>query len=132
MIINNKYTKNEKLKSKKDIEHLFKKGKSINAFPIRVIYVKKNDPKGISINAGVTVSKKNIKLAVKRNLIKRRIREAYRLSNSKLKGYLKENDLELNLMFIYSSKEILPYSQIDDKIKVLLTRLAEVNEVVSQ
>jgi len=132
MIINNKYTKNEKLKSKKDIEHLFKKGKSINAFPIRVIYVKKNDPKGISINAGVTVSKKNIKLAVKRNLIKRRIREAYRLSNSQLKGYLKENDLELNLMFIYSSKEILPYSQIDDKIKVLLTRLAEVNEVVSQ
>jgi ribonuclease P protein component len=132
MIINNKYTKNEKLKSKKDIEHLFKKGKSINAFPIRVIYVKKNDPKGISINAGVTVSKKNIKLAVKRNLIKRRIREAYRLSNSQLKGYLKENDLELNLMFIYSSKEVLPYSQIDDKIKVLLTRLAEVNEVVSQ
>jgi ribonuclease P protein component len=132
MIINNKYTKNEKLKSKKDIEHLFKKGKSINAFPIRVIYVKKNDPKGISINAGVTVSKKNIKLAVKRNLIKRRIREAYRLSNSQLKGYLKENDLELNLMFIYSSKEVLPYSQIDDKIKVLLTRLAEVNEVVSK
>tara|TARA_B110001469_G_C9505342_1_gene252135 strand:+ start:254 stop:652 length:399 start_codon:yes stop_codon:yes gene_type:complete len=132
MINNNKYSKNEKLKSKKDIEYLFKKGKSINAFPIRVIYVKKNDPTGIAINAGVTVSKKNIKLAVNRNLIKRRIREAYRLSNSKLKGYLKENDLELNLMFIYSSKEILPYSQIDDKIKVLLTRLAEVNEVVSQ
>tara|TARA_B100000809_G_scaffold224679_1_gene235018 strand:+ start:2222 stop:2620 length:399 start_codon:yes stop_codon:yes gene_type:complete len=132
MIINNKYSKNEKLKSKKDIEYLFKKGKSINAFPIRVIYVKKNDLTGISINAGVTVSKKNIKLAVNRNLIKRRIREAYRLNNSQLKDNLKVNDLELDLMFIYSSKETLAYSQINDKIKVLLTRLAEVNEVVSQ
>jgi ribonuclease P protein component len=129
MILNNKYTKNEKLKSKKDIEHLFKKGKSVNAFPIRVIHVKKAEPKGILINAGVTVSKKNIKLAVHRNLIKRRIREAYRLNNSELKEHLKKNELEVNVMFIYGAKEILPYALIEEKIKVLLTRLIELHEV---
>ncbi len=129
MIIKNNYSKNEKLKSKKDIEYLFKKGKSINAFPIRVIHVKKNEFKDIPINAGVTVSKKNIKLAVNRNLIKRRIREAYRLNNSELKSHLKNNTIELDVMFIYSSKEILPFSQIEDKIKVLLTRLIEISEV---
>ncbi len=118
---NNKYSAKEKLKSKKDIEMLFKKGKSINAFPIRAIYLQKNDTDNTSINAGVTVSKKNVKLAVNRNLIKRRMREAYRLNNQDLKG----SELALDIMLIYTSKEILPYNLIERKIKVLLTRLTE-------
>lgn len=132
MITSNNYSKNEKLKSKKAIDHLFSKGKSINAFPIRVIYTSKPEPESIIINAGMTVSKKNIRLAVNRNLIKRLIREAYRLNNNELKSHLKNMNSELNIMFIYSSKEILPYSLIEDKIKVLLTRLIEVSEVVSE
>lgn len=118
---NNKYSAQEKLKSKKDIDLLFKKGKSINAFPIRAIYIKKNETSSNPINAGFTVSKKNIKLAVNRNLIKRRMREAYRLNNHSLKN----SELMLNIMFIYSSKEILPYETIERKIKVLLSRLSE-------
>ena len=132
MITKNNYSKNEKLKSKKAIDLLFSKGKSINAFPIRVIYTSKSKLDGIPVNAGMTVSKKNIKLAVNRNLIKRRIREAYRLNNNELKSHLKNIDNELNIMFIYSSKEILPYALIESKIKVLLTRLIEVSEVVSE
>ncbi|MGB0887343.1 MAG: ribonuclease P protein component [Vicingaceae bacterium] len=130
MITKNKYSKNEKLKSKKDLEHLFKKGKSINAFPVRLIYVKKNELMNVSINAGVTVSKKNIKLAVNRNLIKRRIREAYRLNNKAIIESLKKNNTEINLMFIYTSKEVLPYHKIEAKIKTLLNRLIEKNELV--
>lgn len=129
---NNKYPKNEKLKSKKAIDLLFSKGKSINAFPIRVIYVPKLKLDDTPVNMGVTVSKKNIKLAVNRNLIKRRIREAYRLNNNELKIHLKNINSELNLMFIYTSKQILPYKEIENKIKVLLTRLIELSEVVSE
>jgi len=128
MIVKKNYSNKEKLKSKKDIEHLFKQGKSINAFPLRVIYVKKSETKNITINAGVSISKKNIKLAVNRNLIKRRVREAYRLNNSKIKTHLQKNGVEINLMFIYSAKEILSYQKIEYKIKVLLTRLIETNE----
>lgn len=128
----NKYPKNEKLKSKKAIDLLFSKGKSINAFPIRVIYVPKLKLDDTPVNMGVTVSKKNIKLAVNRNLIKRRIREAYRLNNNELKIHLKNINSELNLMFIYTSKQILPYKEIENKIKVLLTRLIELSEVVSE
>ncbi len=129
---NNKYSKNEKLKSKKAIDLLFSKGKSINAFPIRAIYVSKTEFDGISINMGVTVSKKNIKLAVNRNLIKRRVREAYRLNNHEFKKHLINTHSELNLMFIYTSKQISSYKEIEDKIKVLLTRLIELSEVVGK
>ncbi|MBL4593218.1 MAG: ribonuclease P protein component [Flavobacteriales bacterium] len=132
MELNNKYAKNEKLKSKKAIDLLFSNGKSINAFPIRVIYISKPELEGIPVNMGVTVSKKNIKLAVNRNLIKRRVREAYRLNNNELKTYLLNANSELNIMFIYTSKQILPYKEIEDKIKVLLTRLIELSEVVSE
>jgi len=128
MEINNRYPKDEKLKSKKDIDALFSKGKFINAFPLRVIYLPKITSDKALINMGVTVSKKKIKLAVNRNLIKRRIREAYRLNNIELK----KSKLELNLMFIYTSKQILPYKEIEAKIKVLLTRLIELSEVVSE
>ena len=132
MKANNKYSKSEKLKSKKAIDHLFSKGKSINAFPVRAIYTNKPNPENVLINAGVVVSKKNIKLAVNRNLIKRRMREAFRLNNHELKAYLKNTGTELDIMFIYSSKEILPFSTIERKIKALLTRLSESSEVVSQ
>ena len=132
MEISSKFSKNEKLKSKVAIELLFSKGKTINAFPLRVIYLKKIDCTGIIINAGVSVPKKNIKLAVNRNLLKRRIREAYRLNNNELKKQLKKNEIEFNLMFIYTSKQILPYKEIEDKIKVILTRLNELSEVVDK
>jgi len=122
----NKYSKNEKLKSKKAIEHLFSKGKSLNAFPLRAIFTKKPIPENVPINAGVVVSKKNIKLAANRNLIKRRMREAYRLNNHDLKASLTAKETELDIMFIYSSKEILPFATIEGKMKALLMRLSEV------
>jgi len=132
MVISYKFSKNEKLKSKTAIELLFSKGKSIHAFPLRVVYLKKINCTGTLVNAGVSVPKKNIKLAVNRNLLKRRNREAYRLNNNELKIQLKKSGIEINLMFIYTSKQILPYQEIEDKIKVILSRLNELSEVVSE
>lgn len=129
---NNKYPKNEKLKSKKAIDLLFTKGKLINDAPFRLIYLPKASPEGTPIAMGVTVSKKNIKLAVNRNLIKRRVREAYRLNNNDLKSHLKTIEVEINIMFIYTSKQIIPYKEIEAKIKVILTRLIEVSEMASE
>jgi len=121
--INYRFPKNEKLKSKKDIGLLFTKGKRINNFPLRAIYSIKPEKSDILLNIGVSVPKKNIKLAVNRNLLKRRVREAYRLNNVSLKKALTENNKQLNIMFIYSSKQICSYQEIENKIKVILNRL---------
>lgn len=123
------FPKKEKLKSVKDIDLLFKKGKSIHQNPFRLIYLEKMEKNGIAINFGVSVPKKKIKLAVNRNLIKRRIREAYRLNNKTLKNVLSNSGKELNIMLIYGSEQILSYSEIESKIKVILYRLTESFEV---
>lgn len=123
--ISYKFSKKEKLKSQKEIELLFKQGKSINKFPIRLIYKVKNEQNNVPINFGVSVPKKKIKLAVNRNLIKRRIREAYRLNNHDLKTKLLEKQKEINMMVIYGSEQILSYKEIEEKIKVILSRLRD-------
>jgi ribonuclease P protein component len=132
MVTNNKFSKHEKLKSKIAIDTLFSKGKSINEYPIRLVFLPKEEASYIVANVGVVVPKKQVRLAVNRNLIKRRLREAYRLNNNELKTVLKKNDLSLNMMFIYSNKQILDYTAIEDKIKVILTRLIEQCEVAGK
>jgi len=129
---NNKFLKQEKLKSKKSIDLLFSKGKKVNAFPIMAIYDEKLDSGLGNLSVGVAVSKKNIKLAVNRNLLKRRMREAYRLNNEELKNHLKQSERGLNIMFVYTAKQILTYGEIEEKIKVILTRLIELSEVAGE
>lgn len=119
----NKFPKIEKLKSTKDLDGLFGGGKSIHESPIRAIYKKKAEKSTVTLSVGVSAPKKLIKLAVNRNLIKRRIREAYRLNNHQLKQTLIDSETQLNIMFVYTSKQLFSYSEIEDKIKVILNRL---------
>ena len=64
----------ERLKGKKQIEKLFVSGRSIGAFPLRLVYIETE----IINKVGVSVSKKHFKNAVDRNKIKRAAREAFR------------------------------------------------------
>lgn len=59
----------------------------------------------------ISVSKRNFKRAVDRNTLKRRIREAYRLNKNQLSGPNK-----YVIAYLYTVKEILPSSQIHQRL----------------
>ena len=115
--IKHTFPKSERLTGKKSIEELFSKGSSFYMHPI-VLKYKLVD--GTSHRALFAVSKKNLKKAVDRNLIKRRLREAYRLNKHQLSA---KNNSFYNLAFIYTDPHILAYEEIENRLSKLLKRL---------
>ena len=119
------FPKNQKLCNEKAIERLFENGKSLTEKPFRIIYNIDNNNEDVFLKALIVVPKKRVRLASDRNVIKRRVKEAYRLQKSEFEKYLKSNNHQLNLAIIYQKHEILDYKLIEVKIKLLLSRLKE-------
>ena len=119
------FPKNQKLCNEKSIARLFENGNSISEKPFRIIYNIDNNNEDVFLKALIVVAKKRVRLASDRNVIKRRVKEAYRLQKSELEKYLKSNNHQLNLAIIYQKHEILDYKLIEEKIKLLLSRLKE-------
>jgi ribonuclease P protein component len=118
--MNFSYPKSEKLKSKKTIDLLFSKGKSVSKYPLRLVYVESDFDISESrdfgtaqkIKMGVSVSKKYFKHAVDRNYFKRLLREAYRLNKHLLIDHLEKPHA---FMFFYQSNDRLSYQEIETK-----------------
>ena len=117
------FPKKQKLCSEKEIEILFKNGKSISENPFRAVWTFKENNDNSFVKLLIVVSKKRLKLAVDRNVIKRRIKEAYRLQKKQLELFLESNNQQLNLAIIYQQEEILDYKTLEEKINLLLVRL---------
>ena len=117
------FQKNHKLKNSRDITELFISGKSIYFSPLKVKYlifpVKTEPP----ILAGFTVSKKLFKSAVIRNLLKRRMREAYRLNKQLIENQLGNSQKRIHVMFIYQYDRISTYLEIENSVKQVLNKL---------
>lgn len=111
------YSKKEKLKSLKLIEQLFSEGKSVSAFPLRMVYLKIDSETDSHMKAGVSVSKRNFKKAVDRNHIKRLLREAYRLNKE---TYFNNISDSYALMILYISKDGTDFVSVEKKMKQLL------------
>lgn len=121
----NRLRKPERLSRKKIIEKLFAGGsRSFSIFPLRVVWLPVEE---LDVQASllVSVSKRRFKRAVKRNRVKRQIREAYRLNKQPLLEALAEKDLRLALAFIYLSDELTDSAVIAEKMKIALVRIVE-------
>ncbi|MGN6603748.1 MAG: ribonuclease P protein component [Ginsengibacter sp.] len=112
----------EKLKSRKLIQKLFKEGKSFSEFPFRILFLE-NEKEGEVLQAAFSVSKRHFKQAVKRNRIKRLMRESYRLRKPRFKTFLFENDKRLSVFFIYTASEMPSFSEIFEKTTKVLERI---------
>ena len=113
------FPKKEKLKGKKLVEQLFKEGKSLSGFPLRLFYLKIDSPADAKVKAGVAVPKKNFKSAVERNRIKRLLRESYRLNK-----HLVFNNSEGSFAFLilYLGKEMPDYHKVEKSMQIVLQK----------
>ena len=120
--------KQERLKSRKLIDRLFREGKNFSVFPYRVYYVCgeqvfKDPGTDFPVAFGVGVGTRHFKKAVDRNRIKRLGRESYRLQKLPLYEALRQRNLQMAVFFLYTARELPAYGQIYEKIGVILERL---------
>jgi ribonuclease P protein component len=123
--------KSERLKSRKQIEQLFKEGKSFVVFPYKVFYVFTNHRQSTNegLQFGIGVSNRNFKKAVDRNRIKRITREAWRLQKNELKELTTKQEVPFNVFLIFTGKELVEYNFAKEKVAVILKKLIKlINE----
>lgn len=121
----NTLRKPERLNRKKVIEKMFAGGsRSFSVFPLRVVYLPVGELDA-PVSILVSVSKRHFKRAVKRNRMKRRIREAYRVNKQELLNVLAQKQIRLAVAFIYLSDDLVAFSVIEERMKTALARIAE-------
>ena len=113
------FRKSERLYKRKEIQELFEKGSSFHLYPFRVV-VMRQDPPGRSHKVLISVPTRVFRRAVDRNLLKRRIREAYRLQKYKLP------EGPLTLAFIYTGSKLLPFSEISQKMAMAFGKMDKI------
>lgn len=109
--------KEERLKSKKLIEELYQKGDSVKVFPLRMIFLQTEHTSNFPVQIGVSVAKRNFKLAVHRNRIKRLMRESYRLQKEIVYNHVESPYI---FMISYIGKVEVPYQELFLKMEKLL------------
>jgi len=119
------FNKIERLCSKKAIDDLFANGKSKTQFPFKLIFQLSEFESPYPARAMFVVPKKKHKRANKRNDIKRRMREVYRLNKHTLYTALKHH--KIDMMFICLSNEVLSYAEIEKAMLSLMTKLSEID-----
>ena len=122
--------RSERLRSLTAIRRLFGEGRSGFVYPYRYVWLagKQSDEvpsDGRGIEVMFSVPKKFHKRANKRNLLKRRTREAYRLGRESLVERAKERGVELQLALIYSTKECHNYKTIENAVQRILAQVCE-------
>ncbi len=118
----------ERLKSRKQIQRIFREGHSFLQFPLRIVWMQVMEPQGESpIRFAVSVGKRRFRKAVDRNRLRRRVREAFRLHKHELKGRIGPGR-QVACMAIYIAPEALPYARIEKAMQKALDRLGKAFE----
>lgn len=117
----NALTRGERLRTLGAIRRLFESGEGGFVYPLRYLFFAESDTEG-SVRVLFSVPKRYHKRANKRNLLRRRTKEAYRLNRYLLST---EQPLAIDLALIYSSKEKSDYRRVEQSVRKILKTISE-------
>lgn len=115
----------EKLKSRKELEALYAEGRSLSAYPLRLIYLAADPARKVPVQVAISAPKRKMKAAHDRNRMKRLVREAWRHHKHPLLSYCREHNKTYNLLFISQCNTPAGYTQVEEKLTLLLKRLIQ-------
>ncbi|PKQ63519.1 ribonuclease P protein component [Labilibaculum filiforme] len=125
------FKKEERLTHKILIGKLFSEGKGFICYPFRIVWKEAKLNSEFPAQVAITVSKRSFKKAVTRNLLKRRIREIYRLTKREFYQELEHKGIQIAFMVVYLPKTILTTSEMEHKLVKALKRIPKEYEMHS-
>jgi ribonuclease P protein component len=126
MAANYSFGKTEHLKSNLSIQDLLKNGQTVSGYPLKIYWkISSDNHQKSSVRVALSVPKRKFKRAVDRNLIKRRIRESYRLNKYIVINPLRDKELNVIMIILFLSDEFISFDSVDALIRKLLHKLAK-------
>ncbi|MFZ2285756.1 MAG: ribonuclease P protein component [Bacteroidales bacterium] len=118
------FSKGERLCGIKAVSELFSGGRTVNMPPLRLIYrILPADENLQTLRVMISVPKRHFKKAVDRNLIRRRIKEAWRMNKTPLKEVLSGSNRRLEVAIIWNDTVIRNWEETLTAVKEALGRL---------
>ena len=110
--------KYERICKENDIQALFDKGVGMSVYPYRVIFLFHHDEsRPVTVRLLVSVSKKRFHHAVKRNRVKRLMREAWRRNKAPLYEICERDNISVDVALVYTATVIHSYEEMLEKTK---------------
>jgi ribonuclease P protein component len=117
------FGRKEKLKSRKQLDELFAKGKSFSVFPVKVFYSLNQEATDFPVKLAVGATKRSFKKAVDRNRIKRLLREAYRLNKQPLIDWSVSKEKNITVFLLFIAKTLPSFEELQIVMPVILEKL---------
>jgi len=123
--------KNKRIKQKRIFDALFQSGsgESKFAYPIRINWVESSEFTNEPLKVAFVVPKRLFKRAVDRNALKRKMKETYRINQTRLLEALSQKKQSFSILFMYQAKKKLPYSNIEKAMHKVVQKFMIIYEL---